>query len=98
MFDRVSGTSVLAVAHLPRVFSLLSKRTQQRLRELVGGAAQREDELLCTNLAGSIVHQYLRILAGDSHLGKTTESFFETPRKSLVASFAFRRRRPSGGE
>jgi hypothetical protein len=77
---------------------LLSKRVEQRLRELVGGAAQREDELLRSDLAGSIAHQYLRILAGDAHLGKTTESFFETPRKSLVASFAFRRRRSSGDE
>lgn len=82
----------------PAGLQLLSKRMQARLGELVGGAAQHEDELLCTNLAGSIAHQYLRILAGDAHLGKTTESFFETPRKSLVASFAFGRRRSSGGE
>jgi hypothetical protein len=82
----------------PDGLQLLSRRVEGRLRELVGGGAQREDVLLQSNLAGSIVHQYLRILAGDSHLGKTTEFFFETPRKSFVATLAFRRRPAPVGE
>jgi hypothetical protein len=76
----------------PEGIRLLSHGVEERLRDLVGGAAERDDELLQSSLASSIVHQYLRILAGDTQLGKTSESFFETPRKSFVATFAFRRK------
>jgi hypothetical protein len=91
--DVLSGERrfVLGDDSRPEGLQLLTKSMEARLRELVGGGAQREDELLRSNLAGSIVHQYLRILAGDAHLGKTTESFFETPRKSYVATLAIRR-------
>jgi hypothetical protein len=36
------------------------------IRSLVGGAAERDDELLRSHLASSIAQQYLRVLAGDS--------------------------------
>jgi hypothetical protein len=76
----------------PEGLQLLTKSMEARLRELVGGGVLRDDELLHSNLAGSIVHQYLRILAGDALLGESSESFFETPRKHFVLSAPFLKR------
>jgi hypothetical protein len=68
------------------------RRRIDELREQQRRENQREDELLRSNLAGSIVHQYLRILAGDAHLGKASGSFFQTPRKQFVLSAPFLKR------
>jgi len=63
----------------------------RRLRSLVGGAAERDDELLRSNLASSIVHHYLRALAGDSRCGSPDMPFFENPRKTFSVTIAIRR-------
>jgi hypothetical protein len=72
--------------------SPLPNDVHDRLRELVGGGARREDELLRTTLAGSIAEQYLQIAAGVTHLGVSSESFFETPRKAFTATIPLWRR------
>jgi hypothetical protein len=72
--------------------STISKEVQERLSKLVGGGATRDDELLRSTLAGSLAGQYLEIIAGATHLGAPSESFFETPRKSFVATIPVRRR------
>lgn len=64
----------------------LPAEIKQELSELVGSAATNEDELLRTNLATSIVHQYLQLLAGDTRSGPATISYFDHPRKAFVAT------------
>jgi hypothetical protein len=61
------------------------------LRPLVGGGAEREDELLRSKLASSIAQHYLRVLAGDSYCGSPEMPFFENPRKTFSVTIAFRR-------
>jgi hypothetical protein len=63
----------------------------RRLRSLVGGAAERDDELLRCNLASSIAQHYLRVLAGDSRSGSPDMSFFENPRKTFSVTIPIRR-------
>jgi hypothetical protein len=62
-----------------------------RLRSLVGGAAERDDELLRCNLASSIAQHYLRVLAGDSRCGSPDMPFFENPRKTFSVTIPIRR-------
>jgi hypothetical protein len=64
----------------------------KELVQLIGGAARKEDELLHTSLASSIVHQYLRLLAGDSREGPATVAYFDHARKTVVMT-----RRIGGG-
>lgn len=59
---------------------------KKELVDLVGGAARKEDELLHTTLASSIVHQYLQLLAGDTEAGPASVSYFDHPRKAVVAT------------
>jgi len=63
----------------------------RRLRSLVGGAAERDDELLRSNLASSIAQHYLRVLAGDSRCGSPDMPFFENPRKTFSVTIPIRR-------
>jgi hypothetical protein len=63
----------------------------RRLRSLVGGAAERDDELLRSNLASSIAQHYLRVLVGDSRCGSPEMSFFENPRKTFSVTIPIRR-------
>jgi hypothetical protein len=64
----------------------LPEEIKKQVIELVGGGARNEDELLQTNLATSIVHQYLHLLAGDTASGPATVSYFDHPRKAFVAT------------
>jgi hypothetical protein len=61
------------------------------MRSLVGGAAERDDELLRSNLASSIAQQYLRVLAGDSRSGSPDIPYFENPRKMVSVTIPIRR-------
>jgi len=78
----------------------LPKQIKEPLHRLVGGGAGSDHELLRTTLATSIVHQYLRQLAGDKRVGTSDISYFESPIKHFTASgvlFDFRRsKRPRG--
>ncbi len=67
----------------------------RRLRSLVGGAAERDDELLRSNLASSIAQHYLRVLAGDSRCGSPNMPFFENPRKTFSVTIPIRRSKHS---
>ena len=64
----------------------LRPQIKEELSELVGGSARREDELLHTSLASSIVAQYLQLLAGDARSGPATISYFDHPRKAFWAT------------
>jgi hypothetical protein len=72
----------------------LPKHIREPLHRLVGGGASSNHELLHTTLATSIVHQYLRQLAGDKRLGTPDVAYFDSPIKHFTASsvlFDFRR-------
>lgn len=72
----------------------LPKHIREPLHRLVGGGASSNHELLHTTLATSIVHQYLRQLAGDKRVGTSEVSYFDSPIKHFTASsvlFDFRR-------
>jgi hypothetical protein len=64
---------------------------RRRLGVLVGGGAEREDELLRSSLASSITQHYLRVLAGDSRCGPPDMPFFDNPRKSFSVTIPIRR-------
>ena len=64
----------------------LPKETRHRLAHLVGGGARSDHQLLHTTLATSIVHQYLQILAGNTHLGRDDITYFDSPIKHFVAT------------
>jgi hypothetical protein len=64
----------------------LPNETRQRLARLVGGGARSDHQLLHTTLATSIVHQYLQILAGNTHLGTPDIAYFDSPIKHYVSS------------
>lgn len=67
----------------------LLKRLNEKLRGLVGGGASRHHELLRTNLASSIVHQYMWQLTGATQFGSPSTAYFDSPTKQFVASVAF---------
>jgi hypothetical protein len=72
----------------------LPKQIKEPLHRLVGGGARSDNDLLHTTLATSIVHQYLRQLAGDKRVGTPDTAYFDSPIKHFTASsvlFDFRR-------
>jgi hypothetical protein len=71
----------------------LPKQIREPLHRLVGGGANSDHELLHTTLATSIVHQYLRQLAGDKRVGTSDTSYFDSPIKHFAATsvIGFRR-------
>jgi len=71
--------------------SALGKEIDQQLRELVGGGATRDDELLRTTLAGSLARQYLWILSGATQFGTADDSFYQAPLRTFVSSTVIRR-------
>lgn len=62
---------------------VLPKDLDQELKRLVGGAAQRENRLLRSDLASSIAQHYMRLLLGDAQYGPADMAFFENPRKTF---------------
>ena len=64
----------------------LPQAITQPLRQLVGAGACTDHELLCTNLATSIAHQYLEMLAGNTRLGTADTPYFDSPRKQVIRS------------
>lgn len=64
---------------------------RRRLGVLVGGGAERDDELLRSTLASSTAQHYLRVLAGDSRCGPPDMPFFDNPRKSFSVTIPIRR-------
>lgn len=79
----------------------LPQEISEELIDLVGAGARKEDELLHTNLATSIVHQYLQLLAGDTRSGPADVAYFDHPRKTFVATgrlWGGRRPRPGVAE
>jgi len=64
----------------------LPKEIGEALRPLVGGTAERENELLRSTLASSLAHQYLWIMTGEQAFGNNEMSYFQAPRKLGVAS------------
>jgi hypothetical protein len=71
----------------------LPPNVDRRIRSLVGGAAERDDELLRSKLASNIAQHYLRVLAGDSRCGSPDMPFFENPRKTFSVTIPIRRSR-----
>jgi hypothetical protein len=72
----------------------LPKQIKEPLHRLVGGGASSDHELLHTSLATSIVHQYLRQMAGDQRVGTPEVAYFDSPIKHFVATgvlFDFKR-------
>lgn len=74
----------------------LPAEINKELVQLIGGAARKEDELLHTSLASRIVHQYLRLLAGDSREGPATVAYFDHPRKTVRDDWPFMGRAVAG--
>ena len=75
----------------------ISKEISRALRTLVGGGAERENELLRSNLASSIAHHYLWILLGEDAFGSREMSYLDAPRKIAVATMVFGKERRRGG-
>jgi hypothetical protein len=77
----------------------LPPELSRSLRPLVGGGAERADELLRSKLASSIAEHYLRVLGGDSYCGSPETPFFENPRKTFSVTIPIRRARqaPAAG-
>jgi hypothetical protein len=77
----------------------LPERVRLPLRRLVGAGAISDHQLLRTNLATSIVHQYLEQLAGNRLLDSSSTSYFESPIRHFVATgLLFDRTRPRRSE
>lgn len=75
----------------------LPKHIKEPLHRLVGGGSRNLHEILHTNLATSIVHQYLETLAGNTRFGTPDIAYFDSPTKHFVATgvlFDFRRSKP----
>ncbi len=73
----------------------LPERVRRPLRRLVGAGAISDHPLLHTDLATSIVHQYLEQLAGNQFLGSPSTPYFESPIKHFVSTgVLFDRTRP----
>jgi hypothetical protein len=62
----------------------LPKDLRERVNDLLDGGARSDDALLHSNLATSIVEQYLLILAGDTRVGTPEVSYFDAPIKRVV--------------
>ena len=75
----------------------LPKSIRHDLGPLVGGGADSENELLRSNLASSVVSQYLQALLDPSVMGGVDVSYWAAPRKVAVVSGAFTRSRRASG-
>jgi hypothetical protein len=64
----------------------LPKSMREELVQLVGGAADGDDELLCTNLASSVVHQYLQALIAPTDMSPADVSYWAARHKVSVVS------------
>jgi hypothetical protein len=73
----------------------LPKSINRDLHPLVGGGAERDNELLRSNLATSLVHQHLQALLDPSAI-RVDVSYWAAPRKVMIVSGTFRRPRESG--
>jgi hypothetical protein len=51
----------------------------EALRPLVGGTAERKNELLRSTLASSLAHQYLWIMTNEQAFGNSEMSYFRPP-------------------
>lgn len=85
LFDLKSQVETVEQGDDPRSCGL-PKQIREPLHWLVGGGASSDHELLHTTLATSIVHQYLRQLAGDKRLGTPEVAYFDSPIKHFTAS------------
>jgi hypothetical protein len=72
----------------------LPKHLRQMLHGLVGAGSSGDHDLIRTNLATSIVHQYWEQLRGRPRAGDPQTAYFDSPTKQIVTSVAFGRNRP----
>jgi hypothetical protein len=80
LLDVERQISNVPVREVDRASSLPSQ-VNQSLIKLVGFGAGADDALLCTDLAASIVRQYLEILRGVTVLGSVDTPYFDAPLK-----------------
>ena len=93
-FQHLAGIEprLLSVEHMARSpgYQLekhdLPEPMRRALTPLVGAGAENDNELLRSNLATSICHQYLLILLGEERLGPPETPYFSAPRQIHVAS------------